>query len=372
MPTVAEIIGDPDFAKLSAHDRVSALRKLKGPEIAAAYFDTIPPAEMMGTVPGEDNEQITPQVANTRAMTGLGVASLAAGAVPFAAHGLMGGLAATGAGLVGSGLGAKAGRFVGSGVDEATGGLTEGYGAKVGGVIGGLVGGGYAGVKGPAALGTLLKFTPHGGPLAAVARAMIPEVAANPALSARIAHTLTREAPAAVEAAGEALGASRMAPGASQAARALEGAGLSPELATAEAGKMASATGEVSANLPGVMTPARGTPALKMPAIALSEDIQAQVATLRASGLSKAQITAAVRETHNLEPGAAGKVVDTIFEHSGPRPAATTEALPAGSKVMPPYRGGKAQPSMGPARVPANDQDLMSLLQGSIDAYRLK
>lgn len=196
-----------------------------------------------------------------------------------------------------------------------------------------------------------------------------PEVDA--ALSARIAHTLTREAPAAVEAAGEALTASRMAPGASQAAKALEGAGLSPELATAEAGKMAGATGEVSGNLPGVMTPAGGTPALKMPAISLAEDIQAQVAKLRASGLSKPQITAAVREAHNLEPGAAGKVVDTIFEHSGPRPAATTEVIPAGSKVMPPYRGGKAQPSMGPARVPTSDADLSQLLKDSIAAYKI-
>lgn len=217
-------------------------------------------------------------------------------------------------------------------------------------------------------------------PEAALAR-IAGRTAVNMALSARIAHTLNREAPEAVQAAGKVLQFGRasssmpsemaatmprMAPGASQAAKALEGAGLSPELATAEAGKMAGATGEVSGNLPGVVAP------LKMPAISLAEDIQAQVAKLRASGLSKPQITAAVREAHNLEPGAAGRVVDTIFEHSGARTAATAEAVPAGSRVMPPYRGGKAQPSLGPARVPTSDKDLMSLLQGSIDAYKIK
>lgn len=223
-------------------------------------------------------------------------------------------------------------------------------------------------------------------PEAALAR-IAGRTAVNMALSARIAHTLNREAPEAVQAAGKVLQFGRasssmpsemaatmprMAPGASQAAKALEGAGLSPELATAEAGKMAGATGEVSGNLPGVMTPAGGTPALKMPAISLAEDIQAQVAKLRASGLSKSQITAAVRETHNLEPGAAGKVVDTIFEHSGERVAATAEALPAGSRVMPSPRGGPAKPSMGPARVPTSDADLQSLLEQSIQAYKIK
>lgn len=197
-----------------------------------------------------------------------------------------------------------------------------------------------------------------------------PEVDA--ALSARIAHTLTREAPEAVVAAGKvASTASGVAPGASQAARALEGAGLSPELATAEAGKMASATGDVSGNLPGVMTPAGG---VKMPAVAVGEQIQAQVQTLRASGLSKPQIVQTLRETYghsNLSADTAEKMVDMISGSSS-RVAATAEALPAGSRVMPSYRGGKAQPSLGPARVPANDQDLMSLLQGSIDAYRLK
>lgn len=196
--------------------------------------------------------------------------------------------------------------------------------------------------------------------------------AVNAALSARIAHTLTREAPAAVEAAGEAAVASRMAPGASQAARALEGAGLSPELATAEAGKMASATGEVSGNLPGVMTPARGTPALKMPAVAWSQDIQSQVATLRAAGESKAQIIQTLRETYghkNLPADATEKIVDMIFE-TGSRVPATAEALPAGSKLAPPYRGGKGLPYTG-TPPPRNDAELNQRLRESLDAYKL-
>ena len=214
------------------------------------------------------------------------------------------------------------------------------------------------------------------------------------ALSAKLAHTLAKADPGAVaawtetqqRAAMQVAGAheralkmaakmapqgSSLAPGASKAAQALESAGLSPELATAEAGKMAASTGEVSGNLPGVLTPAGGTTAVKMPAVSLAEDIQAQVATLRASGLSQAQISAAVRETHGLEAGAAKKVVETIFEHGGGRVAATAEALPAGRKLAPPYRGGKAQPYLGPARVPANDADLESLLKQSLKAYEI-
>lgn len=336
--------------------KVGADQSIAGAEAGREARNNAPTADGIPIWPmrGEDGEQITPEVATQKAMAGLAVPVLVGGleTIPTTVAGA-GRLAL---GFAGAEMGSRYGAPLAAKV-----GLPPEAGAVVGGLVGAIA------------------------PEAALAR-MAGRAGVSMALSARLAHTLNREAPEAVAAAGKVLqfgrassslpsemaaALPRTAQGTTAAARALEGAGLSPELATAEAAKMGAATGEVADNLPGVMTPAGGTAAVKMPAITLAEDIQAQVAKLRASGLSKAQITAAVREKHNLEAEAAGKVVDTIFEHSGSRQAATAESLPAGSRVMPPYRGGKAQPYAGPARVPTSDADLLSLLRQSLDAYKL-
>jgi hypothetical protein len=162
MPTVGEIVADPDFLKLEARDRVSALRTLKGDQVANEYADTVPPSELMGTVTGEFGEKITPEVATRNAQLGLAIPVVAAAAMnPIAAvKGVVGG-------ALGSAVLAKAGRSLAPelGIDPETG-------ATVGRVVGGVLGG-----VNPRTLLSLIRLGPHGLLRSFISSGMAPEMA---------------------------------------------------------------------------------------------------------------------------------------------------------------------------------------------------